>query len=549
MSNTLVRRLGALVAASALTATGITLVAAPANAVAVPRPVTQGANWLAGQLTNGLLHSPNYSASGYDDYGLSIDAAFALDAVGGHADDVKAIGKAIRDNYYNYITPSLDFGDNALYGGAVAKALVLAQVAGTGPSSYLATLRSDLEKQVADAAPIAGRVQNSDETVYLPPNFEPTPGDSANVISQGLTARALTAAGSTEAAAAVDFLLDQQCAAGFFREQFNVDKASPDQSCNSASPAATASIDATSQAVINLSALPATPAITDALAAARTWLKAQQASDGSFNGDNSNSTGLAASAVGASPEATKAAAFLRDHQADDTDACTALRDDVGAIAFTSAALGSGRTAGIPTIRDDTSQVQDQWRRATTQALPALEFLAVPEADALALSGPARFVLAGSTASYRVSGSSSANRLCVSTPGASKIGTASGSGAATVALKLPVGPATRTVTVTDRDGNTDSVLTKVLAAKTLTVKPTTNKVTRGKTVKVTVSGLAAGEHVTLRYQGVVILSNATATSTGTYVKTVAVGTKLGSASFAALGEFGVRKGVATITVVK
>ena len=66
----------ALAAATALAATTLTTVAAaPAHAEV---PAQTAAGWLATELTNGLMHNPNFG--GFDDYGLTIDAAFASSA-------------------------------------------------------------------------------------------------------------------------------------------------------------------------------------------------------------------------------------------------------------------------------------------------------------------------------------------------------------------------------------------------------------------------------------------------------------------------------------
>ena len=55
------RRLCSVVAASTLAVTGLTiLVTAPAQAATAPRAVAQGADWLSGQLTNGLMQDRQY---------------------------------------------------------------------------------------------------------------------------------------------------------------------------------------------------------------------------------------------------------------------------------------------------------------------------------------------------------------------------------------------------------------------------------------------------------------------------------------------------------
>ena len=87
------RALGALLTS----ALAVSLVAAgPAHAQAAApagSPAGHGATWLSGQLTNGLVHNPNFG--GFDDYGLTIDTAFGLRAIGGHQSTVREVRKAL----------------------------------------------------------------------------------------------------------------------------------------------------------------------------------------------------------------------------------------------------------------------------------------------------------------------------------------------------------------------------------------------------------------------------------------------------------------------
>lgn len=544
-----VSRLGALVAASALTVTGITLVASPAQAVPDTRAVGQGATWLTDQLTDGLIHNPNFG--GFDDFGLSIDVALALDEIGGAANDttVKTVGKAIRNNYYSYTTGADYFDGPEIYAGAQGKALVLAQIAGTTPTSYQATVLADLEKQVAGAGILLGRIENSNETVYPPPNFDPVPGDSANSFGQAFATRALITAGSEEADEALAFLLDQQCADGGFREKFDA-KDDVSQGCD---PADTATfgdrIGATATTVLNLSAVPATTDITNALAAARAWLQTQDNADGSFGADggNANSTGIAARAIGASPEATAAAAWLRDLQIDDTDACTKAANALGAIAFTTAALADARANGIPTTAVENGK-QDSVRRASAQAVPALAFLEAPDAQTLNLTGPTGYLKAGTSPTFSVTGAASDSTLCATVSNSNKAAVANGAGTAAIALTLPGGTANRTVTVTDRNGNTDTVVAKVLGAKKLTVKAARSTVRKNRSVRVTVTGLAPGEKVTLRVRRHRVAGSASAN--GTFVATLKPGSALGRARITATGQFAdIRHGRTSVRVVR
>ena len=105
------------------------------------------------------------------------------------------------------------------YAGPLAKAATFARVAKGNPTSYGGiNLITRLEERTADvpadptkepqAAAFAGRIFDKSEF-----------GNYANVVGQSYAVRALTLARSTEAAAARDFLLKQQCASGYFRAE------------------------------------------------------------------------------------------------------------------------------------------------------------------------------------------------------------------------------------------------------------------------------------------------------------------------------------------
>ena len=95
--HTSLRRGGTLLAASALSlATLVAPIASPASAAEHDAgPATAGAGWLTGQLTDGLLQYPT-AFGPFTDYGLSIDAALGLDALGGQDATVQAIRDAVR---------------------------------------------------------------------------------------------------------------------------------------------------------------------------------------------------------------------------------------------------------------------------------------------------------------------------------------------------------------------------------------------------------------------------------------------------------------------
>jgi hypothetical protein len=531
---TISRRLSALVAASAISLTGVALTAGSAQAVADPRPQNQATSWLIGGAPNGVYYNAQFD---FNDYGLGADTAISLATVGGHDAAVTKLGDALRDNYYNFVTGG-QFGPDDLAGGSMGKALVVAQVAGTKPAGYAKRVQSDVEDLLGTTAPIVGRIQN--DASY-----------DANVFGQAYVARGLATAASADTADAVNFLLLQQCTDGHFREKFSP-KADVDQSCDAGLTDTTGdSVGATATAVINLQAIVgkagvpagAATAITKGLA----WLVSVQNPDGSWgtDGGNANNTGLAGWALAGAPEAVEAAQWLRAHEADDTDGCTKIgAANVGAVALGQSSLADGRTSGI------TVNTIGEWQRATSQSLVALGSLPAPASTPnLVLTGPAGYVQGGKAASYKVTGAVAGSKVCVEILGKGSVATAAASGAVTVPLALTAATGTRAVRVTDANGHVATTSTKVLGAKILAVKPAAKRVKKGKSVRVTVSGLAAGETVTLRYRGVVVATGK-ATTAGTFARTVKVGKKTGKATIAAFGQFStIRKGANTITVTR
>lgn len=320
-----------------------------------------GADWLASQVTKGVVHNDQYDI---DDYGLGIDVALALHAADQQPDTVQEISDRLAQHVKEYTAPGYGTVTSA---GGTAKAVVLAEAVGADPSSYGGTdLVAQLERTVADDGPAKGRIQDVLDAKQA------DAADYANVVGQAYAVEALTAAHSPEAPAATDYLLAQQCRDGSFRLDFTKDATSADQSCD-ADQASKPDLDATAFAVQALHDDDSGPA-SGAVDRAVTWLKAQQAQDGSFGGDagstpNTNSTGLAGAALGQADgpaAAERAAMWVFDHQAVD---CRKFGPSVvGAIAYDEAALTKAATAGI------TPKTEDQFRRASAGALPVLQWL-------------------------------------------------------------------------------------------------------------------------------------------------------------------------------
>ena len=393
------------VAAVVAVATAATMLAtAPAGAASPydPKPTKAGAGWLSGQLTDGLVHNEQFD---FDDIGLSIDVALGLDAAGKKPKVVKAITKAVAKNVASYTSfpPSV-------FAGATAKAAVLALEQGKNPHSFGGVdLVAQLEDRVATTAPIAGRIEDA----YDP--ADPFGGDFANVIGQAYAAQSLSLVGSPKAGPATAFLLQQQCAKGFFRLGFTSDKTDADQSCGGAPKAERApDTDATSIAVLALAQVKGAKAKA-AVKKAVAWLADRQQTNGSFGGGtstetpNANSTGLAGWALGVSgakKAAAAAAVWIRTFQVSGVNPCVqALKGESGAIAYDLAAYEDGWVKGIK------PKTSDQWRRASAQALPVLRW--APDAEgSLTATGPTGTVPVGSSFAIRLSGVAAGERACV-----------------------------------------------------------------------------------------------------------------------------------------
>jgi hypothetical protein len=518
------RRGGVLVAALSV-AIATFAIAPAANAVTGdPRPVTEGAGWLAGQLTDGIIQG-QYGP----DYGLSIDTAFALKAVNAQPEAVRAIHDAIATNVNKYTDYTYDYNGthSGIASNAVAKALVLAEVTGSDPTSFGGVnLVSKLESLVSNTAPRTGRIEDS-----VTPTTDP---DDANTLGQAYAARGLSVAGSSRAADVTSFLLEQQCSEGYFRLGLTADKTATDQTCDGGKAAgqSPADSDATSVAVLQLSAIP-TPdaAVVTAITTAKQWLVNHQHADGSFGGgtstevSNANSTGLAAWALGDTAASRRAAVWLRAHQAHDAGACvTALHGDRGALAYDDATLADGRQNGIGT------DTQDQWRRATAQALPGLLY-AAPAPGALGAVRHSGYVKARSTVRTTVTGAAPGDSVCVG----SNPATANRNGSAVARVTLPGGTGLRTYGVRDSARRASSVVLKALGARTFKVVAAHRPIRHGRLQRVVARGLAPHEKLTVLFRGHVI-RHAYASADGTYRTSFRVGHKRGLAKLAVRGKF-------------
>lgn len=522
-------------------ATLIVPLGAPAGAAEhTDGPSQAGADWLTAQLSDGLLSYPTEFGD-YTDYGLSIDTALGLAALGGHEATVGSISDALEAQLENYITGEA-FGDaGSTYAGPAGKALVLAQTAGEDGTTYGGeNLVERVESVVATTPPITGRIQ--DVSQY---------GDYANVLGQSYVVQSLAAAGSARAADATAFLLQQQCSAGFFRLYLTEDKGAVDQSCDGGTAETSApDTDATAIAVLALQGQAADPVVGAALDRAEAWLLEAQRANGSFGGGpsteapNANSTGVAGWALGATGhvEAAEAAAgWLRRLQAVNVGGCDGWAiGDLGAVAYDADAKAAAAAAGI------TDQTLGQWLRAGAQAVPALQWAPALGTERHLVVSP-DYVRAGQVTRVGIIGADPGESLCVTRGNASFAGVANKVGEASIKVLLPGGTRTHVLTGQDEVGEVGSAEVKALGKLTVPFR-IRNNVARGDQQVVRVSGLAPGELVRVRFRGDQVDAGQ-ANDRGAWTGRFTAKRPLGEAKVTVFGQFRNRTASQTFTITK
>ncbi|MGA8255160.1 MAG: hypothetical protein WB767_01150 [Nocardioides sp.] len=531
-----VRRAAGLVAASALAASGLAaLTTAPASAAVDASPGTAGSAWLADQLTDGLVVNDQFS---FTDLGLSIDVGLALDEFG-DTETVALIGKALADQVTTYYSYPVAEGKVHVTAGSLAKAAVFASVSGNDPEAFGGqNLVDQLSDRVSTDPASAGRISD----VFFPEEqFE---SDFSNTIGQSFAVAALDEAGSDLTDSATDFLAAQQCEEGFFRSALG-DTLAAD--CD-ADPAAAGSTDTTALVVLNLLSQTDDTDVQTIVDDAADWLRSTQATNGSWGGEapteapNANSTGLAAWALGElglTAPAEKGAAYVRALQADDVAPCTTkLTTEAGSIAYDGAAKTTARGAGI------TVEVQDQFRRATAQALPALKW--APEATGTTvLPAPARYVNGGSTVRVPVGGVAPGDTVCAARAGVSAFSEGDQDGVARVPVRIPEKTGSFSFTL-----NTDEPLGQVtFEALGATKLPFSFKKTvrRGGRQVVVVRGLAVGESARVIVGKTV--KNGEANKAGKFRVVANVGNRAGKVRVVVRGAFNDRRSAQTFRVLR
>lgn len=526
----LTRRLGAVALTTAL-ASGTALVAAPAPA-ATGDPASSSAGWLAGQLTNGVIHNAQYD---FDDYGLSLDVLFALKQLDAQPSQRRAVLDALANNPERYISA---YGTRTAGGtGKLATAVELGQ---RNPRSFGGVnLISRIKSLLSTRSREVGRGVDSGA------------GDYSNTIGQAWIVRALTGAADAKKTDATRFLLRQQCAAGFFRLTLESATGTSAYTCDGAASAdRSPSVDATALALQALEVAKAggVTGLDDDIADAAGWLVRRQGYSGFFTDQgtpNSNSTGLAASALEAAgrlgPAGNAAAWVLRRRvTAAAASSGSALAGDAGAVAFNAPALTAAKKHGI------TVEKQDQFRRATAQAAPALD--SVLPATRLTVNAHSTSQHGGSTATVTTRGLLPGERFTTKLGTARSVrGVVGSTGTATARIRLPKVTRNYRVTTTGSRGvRVGSSRIEVLGPKTL--KQTLTHRTRGKARPdtVTIRGLAAGERVRLNYRGTRIW-NGYASGAGTATHKFNVGRSAGKKRVTARGRFDDRIASTYLTV--
>ncbi len=535
MSPRLRRGIG-LIAVPALAFTTLAaLPSAPAIAAdADPAPLDAGSAWLEDELADGPFSGPFTE-------GLSIDAVLALDAVGGAPETIDGTVEGLESRMQGpsgYVISTE--GGTYESGGSAAKAAVMLQRTGGDPTAYGGlNLVDQLESLISTADGLEGRVIARFNDVD-DPSFTNTP-------IQAFAAEALFRATSPLREEATEYLIRQQCDEGFFRE--TIPDTSGPQSCDE-DPDAAPSVDSTALAVLALEGQGA--AVQESLDAAVAWLLEAQKADGSFGSGpdiptpNSNSTGLAGWALGETGNVTpaeRAAGWVRGRQADETAPChTALSGDQGAIAYDTAALAAGRSDGI------TVELQDQWRRASAQALPALKWAMDGGEGPISKIDTRGYHQAGTRIRLGAHGFAPGDTVCFRLGSKTvALGVTGNNGQALVRVKLPDGSRTRTYLSNTGDAEGQPLSFKVLDAKTLPVDLKA-RVGRGGTQVVKVRGLAAREHYKVTYRGKRVDAGK-ADGNGRAVARFGVGQKTGKVTVVLLGEFKNRRAAKAFTVTR
>lgn len=396
--------------ATALLTTAAVAPAAEAHDEPDRRAKAIGASWLNKRFDEGLLYAGFFDFESqqvvtFVDYGTTVEAGYALDAVG-RTKLLPTVTAALADDVDSYITGADFSAPDDFSAGSTGK--LLSYVADLGgdadPTSFGGTdLVERMELLTTDDGADAGRIADHDaEPFACGAKDDPVPCDWANLFGQMWATHGLLAVDSPEGPAALDFLLSRQCEDGSYLTFF-------DDVCGESS----AGPDATALFVILLSEFAESdPDLEDALDRAVAVLSDAQRKNGSFADDNgvsnSNSTGLAGWALavaGKDQAARRAAVWLRSLQVPGRSCDGALSRHRGAIAYNKGAYRAGREKGI----DDVSQ--GEWHSVAAQALPVLAHAPSTHVK-LAVDAPEKVKANGRKVKVKVKGLAQGERACV-----------------------------------------------------------------------------------------------------------------------------------------
>ncbi|MEU8632766.1 hypothetical protein AB0C38_11395 [Amycolatopsis sp. NPDC048633] len=336
---------------------------------------SEAAGWLAKQLTaDGTLENP--FGGPLPDYGLMIDTLFALHAAG-HDAQAAPIATYLDEkrhatDYYTWdaLVPNQGY-DAIITAGATAKVLVAAEVSGHNPRAFGGhDMVAETKATIPRSGPDKGRVSDYSKN----PDFQDMVSNNANMFGQALAVIGLAGVGENDRLA-LDTMLTQQCSEGYFRIFFAHDPTGQRIATCDEGKATGASAPDNDTTGLALSALLAArdagaTGLGAPIARAVSWLKAHQTASGGWGGGvgteaaNTNSTGLVVQALadagGAGQAVSRGTAYLKSAQVNrKADAGNALRDQIGAIAYTPEEYVAARESGIGSV--------DTWIRAGAQA--------------------------------------------------------------------------------------------------------------------------------------------------------------------------------------
>ena len=287
------------------------------------------------------------------------------------------------ENYFTYKGFLGEDGADDRIAGATAKTLVAAEVAGRRARAFGGyNMVAEVNKTVITPGQMGeGKrfpwATDPNEVGRISDYGPNTTMNYGNTFGQVLAVIGLAGAGVNNQSV-IDKLTWQQCSEGYFRIFYSYNQNTNKlENCNQGktSPAGNNSApdrDSTGFAVSAMIAAKAAGAtgLDARINKAITWLKGQQKSSGGWGGGvgtespNTNSTGLIVQAIAGRPgtasNTTKGAGYLAGAQATaKRDSGNALKDEIGAIAYTPADYRTGKADGITS--------RDTWIRASAQA--------------------------------------------------------------------------------------------------------------------------------------------------------------------------------------